>query len=193
MMVQRSATAATPEAAATPATGGARETAGARAERWRSKAPGVPDFRTLLRFTVVAVAGLLTLVVVGEAFHTVLLTPPLAATAVIIAGAPSTPPAQPRSVLAGHICAAVLGLVAVVLFGSSPWTAAVAGGLSLGVMALLRAVHAPAAATAALIVAQHPAVLRTMGSFVAGSVLLILIGIVAARLFREARYPDYWW
>jgi CBS-domain-containing membrane protein len=163
------------------------------AKRWQSKAPAAPDLRTLLQSTVVALAGLFALVAVGKAVDLVLLAPPLAATAVIIAGAPASPPAQPRSVLAGHLLSAALGLLAVAALGVSPWTAAIAGGLSLTVMALVKAVHAPAAATAALIVAQHPPVVRTLELFVLGSVVLILIGALAAPLFRSPRYPAYWW
>ena len=163
------------------------------AKWWHSQAPAGPSRRALLQSTIVALAGLSALVAVGDTLHLALLAPPLAATAVIIAGAPASPPAQPRSVLAGHLLSAVIGLAAVALLGVSPWTAAIAGGLSLTAMSLARAVHAPAAATAALIVAEHPAVLRTLELFAAGSVVLILIGCLAASLSRSSRYPAYWW
>jgi CBS-domain-containing membrane protein len=137
--------------------------------------------------------GLIALVAAGKLLHSTFLTPPLAATAVIIAGAPATPPAQPRSVLGGHLLSALLGICIVPLLGVSQWTIALAGGVSLSVMALARAVHAPAAATAALIVAQHPSVPRTLTSLVVGCCLLILIGCAAGLLVRHARYPRYWW
>src|SRR5260221_288613 len=81
--------------------------AGRRASRWRSRAPAVPSRRALLQSTVVGVVGLVAVVAVGKAFHSVLLTPPLAATAVIIAGARTAPPAQPRSVVGGHLFSAL--------------------------------------------------------------------------------------
>lgn len=160
---------------------------------WRGGAPPAPGARAVLQSTAVAVVGLLSLVAAGKATGFVLLTPPLAATAVIIAGVPAAPPAQPRSVLVGHVSSAALGLLVVAGFGASPWTIAIAGALSLTVMTLARAVHAPAAATAALAVAQHPAVLRTLGSLIAGCALLILTGYVAGALPRNQRYPRYWW
>lgn len=169
------------------------QTAAAPGKWWRGKAPAAPSPGATLRSTVVGVAGLLALVAIGKLFHSTLLTPPLAATAVIIAGAPASAPAAPRSVLGGHLLSAALGFLVAAGLGSSPWTAGLAGGLSLGVMALTRTVHAPAAATAALIVAQHPAVLRTLDPLAVGCALLIAIGWIAGRLFRAARYPGYWW
>lgn len=161
--------------------------------RWRSKAPAAPGLRAILQSTFVGVASLVALVAVGKAFHFVLLAPPLAATAVIIAGVPTSSPAQPRSVLGGHLSSAIVGLSAVAALGASPWTMAIAGGLSLTVMAVARAVHAPAAATAAIIAAQHPPVLRTLDLLMAGSALLIAIGCAAGLLFRDSHYPEYWW
>ena len=164
------------------------------AANWRrGKAPAAPPPRAILQSTVVAVASLLALVAVGKLTHSTLLTPPLAATAAILAGAPTTPPAQPRSVFGGHLLSALLGILVVAALGSSPWTIALAGGLSLPLMACARAVHAPAAATAALIVAQHPPILRTTGSLLAGCALLVLIACVTGLIVRAARYPRYWW
>ena len=159
----------------------------------RATAPPAPSPRATLQSSVVAVAGLIVLVAAGKLLHSTFLTPPLAATAVIIAGAPATPPAQPRSVLGGHLLSALLGFSIVPVLGVSQWTIALAGGISLAVMAFARAVHAPAAATAALIVAQHPAVPRTLASLVVGCLLLILIGYAVGLMIRHARYPRYWW
>jgi CBS-domain-containing membrane protein len=159
----------------------------------RSAAPDAPSPGAALRTAAVAVAGLLALVVLGRCFHATLLTPPLAASAVIIAQAPGSPPAQPRSVFGGHLLSALLGFLAVAVLGVAPWTAALAGGCSLAVMALTRTVHAPAAATAALIVAQHPAPPRTAGWLMAGCAVLVLTGAAAALLSPGGRYPRYWW
>lgn len=162
-------------------------------ERRRSGAPQAPGPGTALGGAAVAVAGLLALVLLGRSFHAALLSPPLAASAVIIAQAPGSPPAQPRSVFGGHLLSALLGFLAVAVLGAAPWTAALAGGCSLAVMALTRTVHAPAAATAALIVAQHPAVPRTAGWLMAGCAVLVLTGAAAALLSPGGRYPRYWW
>ncbi|XIE80704.1 HPP family protein [Streptomyces sp. SBR177] len=118
---------------------------------------------------------------------------PLAATAMIVCSTPALPPAQPRNVVLGQLGSGALGLVAVALLGHSLWVAAVAAGLSVGLMLVLRAVHAPAAATAVLAVLQDPQPLRFLLLLGIGSVLLVLIGLVAAKAGVIAKYPSYWW
>ncbi|WP_223199319.1 HPP family protein [Solihabitans fulvus] len=160
---------------------------------WKSKAPASPKLSKAVMATVVGTVMLLLLALIGDVTHQILLTPPFAASAVIIAGSPALPPAQPRSVIGGQLASAVLGLLVYALFGASIWTAAIAGGVSLGVMIVLRVVHAPAAALAALVVAQHPEPVHALVLVVAASVLLVLFGVIAARLRVGANYPAYWW
>ncbi|AUG78977.1 HPP family protein [Kitasatospora sp. MMS16-BH015] len=171
--------------AATPA-------AGQRAGLWAGSAPA-PKAKGLVLGALATVVSLVILVALGKASHQVLMIAPLAATAMIICASPGLPPAQPRGVLLGQLGSAVLGFVAAGLFGHSLWVAAVAAGVSVGVMGLLRAVHAPAAATAALVVVQHPAEGKFLVLLAIGSVLLIVIGIIASRINVIGKYPTYWW
>ncbi|MFB7666564.1 HPP family protein [Kitasatospora sp. NPDC056138] len=156
-------------------------------------APPIPGARALVLGTVTTTVALLVLVALGKAAGQVLLVAPLAATAMIVCASPALPPAQPRSVLLGQLGSAALGLLAGALAGHSLWSAAVAAGLSVGLMALLRAVHAPAAATAALVVLQHPAPVRFLVLLAVGSVLLVLLGLLASRAGAIGKYPAYWW
>ncbi|MEU9294890.1 HPP family protein [Streptomyces sp. NPDC048266] len=161
--------------------------------RWAGGAPPFPGPRPAALGTLVTVVSLVILVALGEATGQLLMIAPLAATAMIICSTPLLPPAQPRGVMLGQVGSGVLGLAAVALFGRSLWVAAVAAGLSVGLMLLLRAVHAPAAATAVLAVLQDPAPLRFLVLLAVGSALLVLVGVLASRLGVTGKYPTYWW
>ena len=95
--------------------------------------------------------------------------------------------------LLGQLGSGVLGVLTGAVLGHSLWAAALAGGLSVAVMGLLRAVHAPAAATAALAVVQHPAAAHFLALLAAGSVVLVVIGLLASRIGAIGKYPAYWW
>ncbi|MFJ8660948.1 HPP family protein [Streptomyces sp. NPDC093795] len=161
--------------------------------RWAGGAPPFPGGRPTALGTLATVVSLVILVALGEATGQLLMIAPLAATAMIICSTPVLPPAQPRGVMLGQVGSGVLGIVAVALFGDSLWVAAVAAGLSVGLMLLLRAVHAPAAATAVLAVLQDPAPLRFLVLLAVGSALLVLVGLLASRLGVIGKYPTYWW
>ncbi|MER5706841.1 MULTISPECIES: HPP family protein [unclassified Streptomyces] len=161
--------------------------------RWAGGAPPFPGARPAALGTLATVVSLVILVALGEATGHLLMIAPLAATAMIICSTPVLPPAQPRGVILGQLGSGILGLVAVALFGHSLWVAAVAAGLSVAVMLLLRAVHAPAAATAVLAVLQDPAPVRFLVLLAVGSVLLVLVGLIASRLGVIGKYPAYWW
>jgi CBS-domain-containing membrane protein len=109
----------------------------------------------------------------------------------IIAAAAGSPPAQPRSVIVGHVVSACIGALAVTIGGHSVWVIGIAAGISVGAMVLLRAIHAPAAATAVFIAAQHNMV-STIFAFFVGSVILVVLGLIAGRVIRGSRYPSYW-
>ncbi|MBB5801423.1 CBS-domain-containing membrane protein [Saccharothrix ecbatanensis] len=163
------------------------------ASRWRSKAPAQPKPAVIARATVITAVMLLLLVGIGSVTNSVLFTAPLAATAMLLVAMHATPPAQPRNVVLGHLVSVVIGLLMVTAFDHHLWVAAVAAGLAVGGMLTLRAAHAPAAATAAVVVLQPVAPLTAVLVFLIGSVLLVAVGWVVGKLIPALRYPTYWW
>ncbi|WP_441250909.1 HPP family protein [Kitasatospora sp. McL0602] len=167
--------------------------AGPQASWWAGGAPPFAGTKATVLGTVTTIVSLLILVALGQATDKLLMIAPLAATAMIICASPGLPPAQPRGVLLGQLGSAVVGFAGAALFGHSLWVAAVAAGVSVAAMGLLRAVHAPAAATAALVVVQHPAEGKFLALLAIGSVLLIAVGMIASRIGAIGKYPTYWW
>ncbi|MEU0485883.1 HPP family protein [Streptosporangium sp. NPDC006013] len=174
--------------------GGADETTATDAWRGlRSRAPARPKTAAIAVFTAGATIALVTLVAFGTVLDQVWLMPPLVASAALVFGAPTLPLAQPRSVIGGQLLAALTGFAVLAVAGSSIWAAAVAGGLALGVTALTRTPHSPAAATATIVVAQHQPLVPFLPILVAATVVLVLVGMLIGRSGVTPRYPTYWW
>ncbi|MFF6830513.1 HPP family protein [Streptomyces sp. NPDC012438] len=157
----------------------------------RPRPPARPRPRILLGATAAAVAVLLLLVAVGTLLRQPLLIPPLAASAALVAGAPELPLSQPRSVVGGQLLSALTGFAVLALAGPGPWGAAVAGGLALGVMALARAPHSPAAATAVVVALQATPFWSFLGLLALACLLLVAAGLAAAPATGRT-YPAYW-
>ncbi|MGW5970816.1 HPP family protein [Streptomyces sp. NPDC055186] len=157
------------------------------------KAPAKPRAAAIAIATAGGVFALLLVVAAGELLDRQVLIPPLAASAALVFAAPALPLAQPRSVIGGQFVSAVVGLAVGAVAGDSLWAAAVAGGLSIGAMALCRTPHSPAAATAVIAVLAGPSPVLFLGLLLLGTALLVAAGVLVGRSGRAVSYPVYWW
>ena len=160
--------------------------------RLAGRAPAPPGPRVLLVATATSVTALLTLAALAVVLDVPLLIPPLAASMALVAGAPALPLAQPRSVVGGQLLSALTGFAVLALLGPGLWSAALAGGLVLGVMMLARTPHSPAAATAVIVAVDAPPPVSFLALLLPATVVLVLAGTVGARLSGRP-YPAYWW
>ncbi|MFI8371019.1 HPP family protein [Streptomyces sp. NPDC085466] len=163
------------------------------AQRLTSRAPARPRLAVVAVATAGSTVALLALVAVGTLLDQVWLIPPLAASAALVFGAPALPLAQPRSVVGGQLLSALTGFAVAPLAGHSAWAAALAGGLALGVMALCRTPHSPAAATAVIVVAAKAPLLPFLPVLAAATLVLVAVGVLVGRTGVTPRYPVYWW
>ncbi len=118
-----------------------------------------------------------------------LLIAPFGATAVLIFGQPKSPLAQPANVLGGYLLAALIGGLAVSLFPGLWWVAAIAVGLTIAGMLLLRVTHPPAGAVPLVAFGSHlggPTLFLIVGL---GSALLIAIGVLHHLIPPRHQYP----
>ncbi|MEV8588525.1 HPP family protein [Streptomyces sp. NPDC051180] len=157
----------------------------------RRRPPARPRVRTVLASTAASVTALLLLVAVGSLLRQPLLVPPLAASMALVAGAPDLPLSQPRSVVGGQLLSALTGFAVLAVAGPGLWSAAVAGGLALGVMMFARTPHSPAAATAVIVALQDPSPWSFLGLLALASLLLVAVGLGAGRVTGRT-YPAYW-
>ena len=125
----------------------------------------------------------------GIALH---LLGPLAASAVLVFAVHSGPLAQPWPVLGSYALAGAVGLAMRQGFGPELWVAAVALGISILVMCLLRCLHPPGGGVAVSAVLADPG-LTALGDHLLQPVLLnALILVTVAVLYTRltgVRYP----
>ncbi len=103
-----------------------------------------------------------------------LIIAPFGASCALVFGAPASPLAQPRNVIAGHLISAALGLVAVTLIASPVIAMAVGVGLAIAGMLLTDTLHPPAGADPIVV-----ALLGATWDFLAAPVLIGALAIVA--------------
>ncbi len=117
------------------------------------------------------------------------LVAPLGASAVLVFGVPSSPLAQPWSVVGGNTLSALVGTACALLVPDTNLAAALAVSLAISVMVLTRCLHPPGGAAALLVVLLH----NPSWSFVAfpvffNSVLLVVAGMAYNKATGRA-YP----
>jgi len=117
------------------------------------------------------------------------LVAPIGASAVLVFAVPASPLAQPWAVVAGNTVSALVGWACVLAIGDAAWAGAVAVGLAIAVMMLLRCLHPPGGASALLVVLSHAASPQfAMFPVLANSLLLVMLGI-AYHHATGRRYP----
>jgi CBS domain-containing membrane protein len=80
------------------------------------------------------------------------LVAPLGASAVLVFAVPSSPLAQPWSVVGGNTLSALVGIICVNVLPDATWAAGLAVGLAIALMLALRCLHPPGGASALLMV-----------------------------------------
>ncbi len=110
-------------------------------------------------------------------------SPPMGASAVLLFAVPSSPLAQPWSILGGNVVAALVGVTAAAFIPHLYLAAAAAAGIAIALMMTFRCLHPPSGAIALTAVLGGPAI-RDLGyGFVLWPVLgnsLLLLGMALA-------------
>ena len=121
---------------------------------------------------------------------------PFGASCVLVFALPASPLAQPRHVIGGHLCTALVGLGILSLFGHSMLAIACAVALGIAAMQWLRVIHPPAGANPLVIMMLQPHWDFVLFPVLSGAVIVVLVGIVIHRLcasLHPTPYPQYWW
>ena len=141
----------------------------------------------------IGVTALLGLFSFGRDPHLPFLVAPLGASAVLVFAVPTSPLAQPWSVVGGNTIGALVG-IAVARFVSDPALACgLAVALAIAAMSLARCLHPPGGAAALTGVLGGPMVAAASFTFAftpmaLDSIMLVLTGVLFHRVSRH-RYP----
>ncbi|WP_022682627.1 HPP family protein [Sphingobium bisphenolivorans] len=140
----------------------------------------------------IAVTGLLCGLMLGNGLAHPLLVAPMGASAVLLFAVPASPLAQPWSVLGGNVVSALAGTFIALLIPDPTLAAAMAVGLAIVAMSLLRCVHPPGGAVAlsAVLGAAHapPSYMFALVPVGVNTALLVAAAILFHRLAKH-NYP----
>ncbi|MCK0206498.1 HPP family protein [Starkeya koreensis] len=117
-----------------------------------------------------------------------LLIAPFGASSVLLFSVPNSPLSQPANVVGGHLLATAAAVALHLVLPGTWWAAAIAVGVAISLMALLRVTHPPAGADPLLVFASDPGwsfVLMPVGL---GAVALVVIAALFHR-FTGTTYP----
>jgi CBS-domain-containing membrane protein len=123
----------------------------------------------------------------------------LGGSCVIVFGMADTDMAQPRSLLGGHVVAAVTGLVFLTLWHAigGPKDMWMVGSVAtaLAIMMATRTIHSPAGANPIVIFAEDASWQFLLSPVVLGVLCVFVVGLLANNYARPAphiRYPRVW-
>ena len=141
----------------------------------------------------ILLVGMVSYAVLPHTAGTIWLIAPMGASAVLLFAVPSSPLAQPWSIIGGNLCAALIGVTCARLVQEPALAAALAIALAIGAMFMLRCIHPPSGAVALTAVLGGP-VVHDMGyAFVLSPVMLnSVLLLLTALFFNNAsgrRYP----
>ncbi len=143
-------------------------------------------------FIGIILTCLITYLIEGDNSDIPLLIAPIGASAVLLFAVPSSPLAQPWSIMGGNMLAAFIGITSAMWITNTFLAAAVAVSLSIFIMFHLRCLHPPAGAVALVTVLGGSAIQAQGYSFVFTPVgLNSLILLIAATVYNNLTKRQY--
>lgn len=144
-------------------------------------------------FVGIMVTAFATMLILGHGPAVPLLMAPIGASAVLLFAVPSSPLAQPWSILGGNGIAALVGVTAHLFIGDLTLAAAVAVSVSIGLMLTFRCLHPPSGAVALTAVIGGPVISALGYAFVLWPVginsLLLLVSAILFNRMTGKTYP----
>jgi CBS-domain-containing membrane protein len=121
-----------------------------------------------------------------------LIMAPFGSTSVLIFAVPESPLSQPRNVIGGNILAAIIGLIILNIWGSSPLTMGLAVATVIAVMQMTNTLHPPSGAIALVVIMTKPNWQFIIAPTLGGSIILVVCAVIFNNIADERSYPRYW-
>lgn len=141
----------------------------------------------------VLLTGMVTYAILPHDAATIWLIAPMGASAVLLFAVPSSPLAQPWSIIGGNLVSALVGVGCTLLVDDPAVAAALAIALAIAGMFALRCIHPPSGAVALTAVLGGPAIHAMGYHFILVPVMLNSVLLLATALFfnnvTRRRYP----
>ncbi len=139
-----------------------------------------------------ATLGLLAICEITTLVGHPLLIGSFGASAVLLFGATDSPLSQPRNLVGGHLVSAVVAVLVVALFGSTPLSMAIGVGLAIFVMNLTHTTHPPGGATALIGVQGAVGPEFILLPVLSGALILLITAIITNNVVYHRSYPKHW-
>ena len=135
--------------------------------------------------------GIGGIAILAEVTKLPLIIAPFGASAVLLYSATSSPLAQPRNLIVGHLISGTVAITCCKVFGSTIGSTVLAVTLAIVAMMLMDAVHPPGGATALLCMLQNiNSYSFLLTPLVLGVLILLLAAVVASWVVPKAKpYP----
>ncbi len=115
------------------------------------------------------------------------------ASCLLVFAYPASPFSQPRNLIGGHVVSSLTGLAVMSLCGVQPWSMALAVGIAVVLMLLLRVPHPPAGSNPLIVMLSGAGWDFLLTPTLAGTVLLAAVACVYHNGVLKQTYPRYWW
>lgn len=157
--------------------------------------PPRPKFILMMKGLIGGFLGILTLCFLGKFTGSPWLMAPFGATCVLLFAVPTSPLAQPRNVIIGHLISSTVGLALLYVFGDSIIVMSLAVGIAIMLMQYFRAIHPPAGADPLVIIVAGQSMVGfdfLVTPVLIGSITLVVLASVINNYGEEGGWPLYW-
>jgi CBS-domain-containing membrane protein len=129
------------------------------------------------------------LVLLGYVSDNPLLMAPFGASCVLLFSLPQSPLSQPINVIGGHLVSIAIGLALHIFLPFDWWSVAIAVGLAITAMTILRVTHPPAGADPLVVFFSSPGWDYLIFPVAIGSVILVITAWTFHKLPPQTSYP----
>jgi CBS-domain-containing membrane protein len=115
---------------------------------------------------------------------------PFGASCVLLFSVPESPLSQPKNVIGGHLVSSLVGVVFIYMWPVTPVTLALAVGLAITLMSLMKVTHPPAGADPIVIILGAKGFSFLLFPVLSGSILLVVVAFIFHRITGIHTYPS---
>jgi len=149
----------------------------------------VQSYNAAIKAGLGGALAIATLVLLGHSTDSLLLIAPFGATCVLLFSLPASPLSQPANVIGGHLVSITIGLALHSFLPFDWWSVALAVGLAITAMSILRVTHPPAGANPLVVFISSPGWEFIIFPVALGSITLVITAWLFHKLPPETAYP----
>ena len=116
------------------------------------------------------------------------LIPPFGATMVLVMAVHSSPLAQPKNIIIGHVLSAAAGVIVYYFLGNTFISVGIGVGLAVFLMMVTKTIHPPAGANPIIVILNGQGINFILYPVAIGALIIVFFAIIYNRLLKR-KYP----